>query len=404
MTKLNLSFKILIIYLMVFYPLIFQIYLDNSSISLINQFILFSILLLAILTYSNRIIGYLYSVKFNISIIFLLVFFYLTISLLLFFTLDNRINISSILREFLYSIIPILFYFIGKIFNKKEKNTFFKYLFYCLFLVIIIGLIYRLGLYLPNWLLNVFEQKPFRFNFSSYYTPIIMSFFAQLMFAIILFKKVKFKYRYLLLIVFFFISILTLQRAAFIGLIVSLSIYILYRFSIFKIILITSVFLFGITSLYKTISNNVSNDNESLIFSSKKFLEEIESFRFSKVQSDRKSQAIITNNSNVFCMLIGEGYGKYSPNNELALITMPDASYFRIFNELGLLGFFLFFTPFILLIFEAFKFKDPFVIYFIMFSLFAFYFNRVIWAIPINYIFYTSLGIFSNLNNHTDEK
>ena len=168
--------------------------------------------------------------------------------------------------------------------------------------------------------------------------------------------------------------------------------------------MITSVFLFGITSLYKTISNNVSNDNESLIFSSKKFLEEIESFRFSKVQSDRKSQAIITNNSNVFCMLIGEGYGKYSPNNELALITMPDASYFRIFNELGLLGFFLFFTPFILLIFEAFKFKDPFVIYFIMFSLFAFYFNRVIWAIPINYIFYTSLGIFSNLNNHTDEK
>lgn len=404
MTKLNLSFKILIIYLMVFYPLIFQIYLDNSSISLINQFILFSILLLAILTYSNRIIGYLYSVKFNISIIFLLVFFYLTISLLLFFTLDNRINISSILREFLYSIIPILFYFIGKIFNKKEKNTFFKYLFYCLFLVITIGLIYRLGLYLPNWLLNVFEQKPFRFNFSSYYTPIIMSFFAQLMFAIILFKKVKFKYRYLLLFVFFFISILTLQRAAFIGLIVSLSIYILYRFSIFKIILITSVFLFGITSLYKTISNNVSNDNESLIFSSKKFLEEIESFRFSKVQSDRKSQAIITNNSNVFFMLIGEGYGKYSPNNELALITMPDASYFRIFNELGLIGFFLFFTPFILLIFEAFKFKDPFVIYFIMFSLFAFYFNRVIWAIPINYIFYTSLGIFSNLNNHTDEK
>lgn len=403
MIKNTFSIKILFIYLMVFYPLIFQIYLNNSFASLINQFILFFLISLTIISCSKRVISHINSDKLNVSVIFSLTFFYLTISLALFSALNGRINIPSILREFLYSIIPILFYFIGKIFNYNEKNLFLRYLFYCLSLVVIIGFIYRLGLYLPKSIINVFEQKPFRFNFSSYYTPIIMGFLAQFMFALLLFKKIKLKFRYLLIVIFFVVSILTLQRAAFLGLFVSSLIYIFYRFSIFKIILVIFVFLIVTPLIYTTINNNITSDNDSLIFSPKKLIDEIESFKLSNVQSDRKSQAIITNDNNFFNMLVGEGFGKYSPNNELTLLKMPDASYFRIFNELGLIGFFLFFTPFIFLLYEAIKIKNPFMIYFILFSLLAFYFNRVLWSIPINYVFYTSLGIFSNFKKHKNE-
>ena len=130
--------------------------MNDSFVSLINQLILFSLLSLTILTYSNRIIAYIYAVKLNTSIIFLWTIFYLTISLLFFSSLNSNINVPSILREFLYSIIPILFYFIGKILNFKEKKIFFKYLFFSLSIVIIIGFIYRLGLYLPELLMTVF--------------------------------------------------------------------------------------------------------------------------------------------------------------------------------------------------------------------------------------------------------
>lgn len=404
MIKHNLSFKILMVYLIVFYPLVYQIFLNDSFVSLINQLILFSLLSLTILTYSNRIIAYIYAVKLNTSIIFLWTIFYLTISLLFFSSLNSNINVPSILREFLYSIIPILFYFIGKILNFKEKKIFFKYLFFSLSIVIIIGFIYRLGLYLPELLMTVFEQRTFRFNFSSFYRPIGMAFLAQFMFALLLFKKIKFKYRYLLLISFFVVSILTLQRAAFLGLIISLSIYLFKRLSFLKLTMVTFVILLGSLTLYEVIDKNSSTKTESKLFSSKLLLNEIQNFSLSSVQSDRASQAVVTNKTNILNMLIGEGFGKYSPNNDLALLIMPDASYFRIYNELGLIGFFLFFTPFILLLYEAVKIKDAFMIYFISFSLIAFFFNRVLWAIPINYLFYTSLGIFSNFNKLTNEE
>lgn len=403
MIKLNLSLKILFVYLLVFYPLIFQVFLNNSFMSLMNQFILFSLLSLTIFIYSKRVISHIYSDISNVSVIFSLTFFYLIISLALFSALNGRINISSILREYLYSIIPILFFFIGKIFNSNEKNNFLKYIFCSILIVVIVGFMYKFGLFLPKFIINVFEQKEFKFNFSSYYSQIIMGYCAQLIFALLLFKKIKIKLRYILLLVFFITSILTLQRAAFLGLILSLFIYLFSRFSFTKIILITSIAVGGFLLFYNVLENNSTFAEDSRIFSTKLILEEINQFSLSNVQSAREKQAVITNSSNIFHVFFGEGYGKYSPNNELAPFIMPDASYFRIFNELGLFGFVLFFTPFILLIYEAFKLNDHFMIYFLVFSLLAFYFNRVLWAIPINYVFFTSLGIFSNFTKHKNE-
>ena len=208
MIKNTFSIKILFSYLLVFYPLIFQIYLNNSLVSSINQLIFFTLISLTIYSYSKKIIIYINTVKSSVNIFFLLTFCYLIISLLLFSSLNSEINSSSILREFLYSIIPILFYFIGKVLSFEERNTILKYIFYSILTVVIIGFMYKFGLYLPDVIINVFEQKEFKFNFSSYYSAIIMGYFAQLIFALLLFKKIKIKRRYLLLLIFFITSLL----------------------------------------------------------------------------------------------------------------------------------------------------------------------------------------------------
>ena len=121
------------------------------------------------------------------------------------------------------------------------------------------------------------------------------------------------------MISFFVVSILTLQRAAFLGLIISLSIYLFKRLSFLKLTMVTFVILLGSLTLYEVIDKNSSTKTESKLFSSKLLLNEIQNFSLSSVQSDRASQAVVTNKTNILNMLIGEGFGKYSPNNDLAL-------------------------------------------------------------------------------------
>ena len=399
MIKFRKNFKVFVVYLMVIYPLIFQVFLNNPLPALVNQTILFVLILLTIYSNSRQVLNFFITKKLNISSLFLLTFFYLNISLFFFVAFNGLINFSSILRELIYSIIPILFYFVGKGFNNSDQIVFFRYLFFCLSFVVFIGVIYRLDLFLPDFLKQVFEQRTFKFNFASYYTPIIMSFLAQLTFALLLFNKIKIKYNYIFTIIFFIISILTLQRAAFLGIIVSLTLYVISFLSFSKIFFRFFIIVLGSSILYANIYSKINNENESMFFSSKFFVDEIEGFTISGVQSTREKQAIITNNENIFNLFFGEGFSKYSPTNELAKLTMPDASYFRIFNELGVFGLIIFFSPFVLLFFKAVGHRDFFMIYFLLFSLTAFYFNRVLWTIPINYLFYITLGTFSNFNN-----
>ena len=125
-------------------------------------------------------------------------------------------------------------------------------------------------------------------------------------------------------------------------------------------------------------------------------LSEFSNFNYTSVAKDRAYQAIIFNTEEVFNILFGEGFGKYSPNNTLSKLIMPDASFYRIYNELGIIGGLSFFFPFIYLFIKAIKNRNAFETYFIGFSLIAFFFNRIIWMIPLNYIFFTFLGVFEN--------
>jgi Ca2+/Na+ antiporter len=72
---------------------------------------------------------------------------------------------------------------------------------------------------------------------------------------------------------------------------------------------------------------------------------------------------------------------------------MPDANYYRIYNELGIIGGIIFFMPFLAIFLKALSRKDPFMLFLITYTLFAFYFNRVLWAVPTAYVIYTIIGI-----------
>jgi hypothetical protein len=129
--------------------------------------------------------------------------------------------------------------------------------------------------------------------------------------------------------------------------------------------------------------------NDLLGFNILKYVNsELSTFNMEDVMSDRSSQAIITNTDNVFNILFGEGYGKYSPNNMHSIRRMPDASYYRLYNELGIIGTFLFFLPYAMIFINSVRKRNFFAIYFMLHTFIAFFFNRVLWAIPISYIIY----------------
>ena len=380
-------------FIIIVYPLAYQLNAGDTDVSLNNKLAFFSLLFLMIFFYSKEIF---FSKKKLIDYLFIWSIFYLTISLM-FYSSSGVMLLGDIFREVLYSIIPVLFYFMGKSLKSNEIDIFIKSVFFLFLSVIFIAVI------------NLFDFNFFNISgfqkgnvLKTFYSAITMGYIAQLMFAIVLFKQIKFKYLNQLLLGFFFIiSLLTLQRSAFLGVIIALFIYFIFQYRGGIKILILSISSFSIL-LYLTLTIDFFD-----IFGfdvGLNILAEFNNFNYASVAKDRAYQAIIFNTQDFFNILFGEGFGKYSPNNTLSQLIMPDAAYYRIYNELGIIGSISFFLPFIFLIIKSVKEGSGFKVYLICFSLIAFFFNRIIWMIPLNYIFFTFLGIFQNKNYKLNSK
>ena len=226
-----------------------------------------------------------------------------------------------------------------------------------------------------------------------------MGYCAQFMFALTLFKstfsKLANKFRMFFLLFFFLIAIITLQRAAYLGLLTSTGFYILgklknkeetSRKKILVFMIVILCFCFFILIYRETIKRIIEVYCPSKL--GKLILDEFKDFNISKVLRQRNNQRIIYD-KNGFTILFGEGFGKYSSSNNNPLIkAIDDASFYRIINELGLLGTFLFYIPFIALFLKAIVKKNFFAMYFIFQTIVAFFFNRILWLIPISYFIY----------------
>jgi len=387
-----------ILVILLSYPLLNILYKDKPVVQNLNRVVLVLVTVLIVMIFLKNI----FKTKLKkTDVLIVIVSIYIGISLTFYF-FNSKLAFSDFLKEALYSIVPYLVYFIFISAGEKYKDITINILIYIMVMSSIIGIILYFNLRMPLFnsiFVKLKEENTFFWQLSSIYGVIIMGYLSQLMYALILFDKYKGKYKKLLLVFFIVITILTLQRSAFIGVIISTCAYMallvkqrniarIFNKVLPLILLITiGVFLF-ITIIDR---RNILNYNLLTMITSK-----FQQIRLDMVIADRESQAIIFNDSNIIKILFGEGFGKYSPNNSVAILIQADASYYRIYNELGLVGFILFFSPFIYILFKAIPKKDYFMIYFITFTLIAFYFNRIIWAIPSNFIIFIILGFFGS--------
>lgn len=378
-------FSLFLFYLYSIYPLIYQISNNELYISF-NQLLIY---ILIFLLFSYIFIkNYLKKFKWDLlnMILFSLVF-YIFFSLTFTF-LNYRINTNDYFKEIFYSIFPLILLIINHNFISRSKYYFVSVIIFSYLFVIgfSFGRFFNFDFGLGSRYYDAVINNSG--SFVSYYGAISMGYFSQLVFSLVLFNKIKIPFRSLILMITMLLTFLTLQRSAYLGIASSSLIYLftLKKSLFFKVSVIFFIFYLFLLFFSIDLSPFTNIDYRTYI------LDEFNNFSISNVLIDREGQSIITNTSNFLNIIFGQGFGLYSNNNSLASLRMPDANFQRIYNEMGIIGFVLFFSPFILLLKKAFKFNDYFQIYLIIFSLVAFYFNRVLLMIPINVMFYTILN------------
>ncbi len=113
----------------------------------------------------------------------------------------------------------------------------------------------------------------------------------------------------------------------------------------------------------------------------------------------RSYQQIIYNNSNLFYILFGEGFGKYSPLIKENPLQQPDAPYFMIFNETGIIGTLIFFNMFFQIFLHSFKTRNLIIMFMVLHLSVGLLGSRYLWFFPLNFLFYTFVGMFQNMSS-----
>lgn len=109
----------------------------------------------------------------------------------------------------------------------------------------------------------------------------------------------------------------------------------------------------------------------------------------------RGGQWQILNLDSVSSILFGKGVGRYSQVNPYSSVAMSDAMLFRIFNEMGLIGLISFILFFIINLMRAFKKNNSFMIALILYAFMANCFNRVLFTAPMSIIPYILISYFN---------
>ena len=281
---------------------------------------------------------------------------------------------AFISRELFYSVLPIFCYFIYRGNPNIDAELTIITLLLIIFIVGTSGLWGNSSLPKP-FFIAVLENKSY-INFQSFYSPIIYASLGPSCLAILLYKKIDLALRYKMVMGLTFIvtSILTLQRAAFLGIIMVIAFLVIFRLSKYVLICL-AITILAIYLVYD------SFEMDSSFY--ELFVTELSDFNLQSVVDQRREQTFIFNDYSLFKIFFGEGFGKYSPQNKSALLMMPDASYHRLFNELGLIGCTLFVLAFASMFLEFLKNRNVFGFFLLSFVLIHFYFNRILMAIQV---------------------
>ncbi|MFZ2406628.1 MAG: O-antigen ligase family protein, partial [Methylobacter sp.] len=240
----------------------------------------------------------------------------------------------------------------------------------------------------------VFDVDSYRLNSVAGKSTVI-GFLSQFLFAYILFFWHR-RFRYSLLVVLALSTLLSFQRGMWVGLVLAI---IVYGFSPIKATsykIRDAVVLSAFMVLIVLIASIALN----LELTEKLIIDRIMEFNPTDASSERDFQQVITNDINPLIILIGEGYGKYSPlNKEDNLLNLPDAPYHEIFNETGIIGLVLFLGMFLSFIFRAVKRRNWFQVYFHLHLLIALSGSRVLWYFPLNFLVFFVAALLKDDRN-----
>ena len=114
----------------------------------------------------------------------------------------------------------------------------------------------------------------------------------------------------------------------------------------------------------------------------------------------RAYQQVIYNNSNPFFILFGEGFGKYSPLRTDNALSQPDASYWMIFNETGIVGTLVFFNMFFQIVRYSLRRSNFILLFLALLISVGLLGNRYLWFFPVNFLFYSFVGLFQNTSSN----
>ena len=335
--------------------------------------------------------------KIDVVFIFLFLLYYF-FSGLIYVSLDQTGSSSSwIFKDFLYSLLPIFFYLIIRL-SKIKLDTQVLLLITWL-AILIVDFISLVLLFSPNSSISgYFKEELLEFegtiNFAlSGLNGVILTGFVNIIgFIICLFSPIKLNkiIKISSALLFVVCAFLTGQRTPIAGFLLIIVIYLLQKKSkgAFAILAIVGVFMLALPYI----------DYEVEGVPVKEAMTERILYRFSNVKggdTGRNEQYQIYNDDNILELIVGDGVGKHSPENEKSVNAMPDAMLFRIFNEMGIIGLMLFLLFFYVNFIRSVKNRNWFAISLIVFSFFANSFNRVLFTAPLSILPYVLISYFN---------
>lgn len=111
--------------------------------------------------------------------------------------------------------------------------------------------------------------------------------------------------------------------------------------------------------------------------------------------STRDDQQLVIKEGGIIGEIFGSGVGNHSPENPYSRVQMPDAMMYRIYNEMGVVGVFIFCMFFLTNFLQAIKKHNKFILALLSYIFIANFFNRVLFTAPISSIPYIIVALYN---------
>lgn len=362
----------------------------------INRFILFSLIILSIivsLVFKRKL--WISSLNEPVSFSVFLYFLYIFISFSISLSIGN-VAIKYIASFVLNCFLPITFYFVGK-YIKSWKII--------IFVIVVVTLINSLFAIITSPFVDVdipyfndlANQYAFRGGSEARLQSLIgnsttLGYFALICISIYI-SIPNLRFRYIILTILIVTVIMSRQRGGWIGIVLMMFLHIYYSFGSreirmksLRIFLVLAILSFIIYLLF---TNYTDSSTLGFLLS-----ETFNRITLADTFGNRGAQMVIFNDSNFFSILFGEGFGKYSPLNLDNPLRQPDAPYYMVFNETGMIGLLIFLNMFFQIAKRAFRDRNFILLFIVLHLSIGLLGSRYLWYFPINYLFYFFVGVF----------